>query len=171
MEFEVNKDERTVLIYDTAEYEEDSDIVLLMYLLDSDVNFSNINLDTVMDIARFRKDNKGKLIQFAGDLGRNRGIELGSGIEVVADKIAELRGKRPNTQKLKTSEIEKLDTNEGLVRIDEILGTNYVELYKKVRQNSMGQKLEQEDSLEQENTIKGAKKRVYLEEDERRKKL
>lgn len=163
MEFEVDKAKRAALIYDRAEYEEDRDIVLLMYLLDNNVNLDNINLDTAKDIMNLRKNNNGKLIQFAGDMGE--GIKLGSGIETVADKIAELRRKRPDIQKLKTSQIEKLDTNESLAKIDEILGTNYVELYRKVIQNSREQKVEQEDS------IKDERKRVYLEEDERRNQL
>lgn len=126
MQFRVDKEKRTILLYD-----EGTQQMRFLYMLDNNIDWNDIS-----GIYKVYWNNKDKLVELGGAL--SSGVKLSApGLTMVGNKIAE---KNPEFQvdTLKESIVEKIEdprtvsVNEFLGAVDETIGTNYAELYQSV---------------------------------------
>lgn len=126
MQFRVDKEKRTILLYD-----EETQQMRFLYMLDNNIDWNDIR-----GIHKVYWENKDKLVELGGAL--SSGVKLSApGLVAVGNKIAE---ENPEFQvsTLKESIVKRIDNpkivsiNELLGAVDETIGTNYTELYQSV---------------------------------------
>lgn len=126
MQFRVDKEKRTILIYD-----EETKQMRFLYMLDNNIDWNDIK-----GIHKVYWENKDKFVELGGAL--SSGVKLSApGLAMVGNKIAE---ENPGFQvdTLKESIVGKIEdpktvsVDELLGVVDETMGTNYTELYQSV---------------------------------------
>ena len=126
MQFRVDKEKRTILIYG-----EKTQQMRILYMLDNNIDWNDIK-----GLHQVYWENKDKFVELGGAL--SSGVKLSApGLAMVGNKIAE---ENPGFQvdTLKESIVEKIENpktvsvDDFLRAVDETIGTNYTELYQSV---------------------------------------
>ena len=123
MQFRVDKEKRTILIYD-----EETKQMRFLYMLDNNIDWNDIK-----GIHKVYWENKDKFVEIGGALSSGGKLSA-SGLAMVGNRIAE---ENPGFQvdTLKESIVGKIEdpkmvsVDELLGAVDETIGTNYAELY------------------------------------------